>query len=120
MIGAFKYAAESLGFKESKPHYRSASDVVRHAREFLSAFGQPGAVASPRDAANVGRMVEILTVLVGSDFGNVEVMIAREWMVRGKPYKVTWSIGMFISEMKSRKQWHDRQRGCESPMLPHA
>ena len=55
--------------------------------------------AGAQDRANAVRFLECFEFLISSEPAHVEVLFAREWTVRGKPYRVTWSTGAFIQQL---------------------
>ena len=50
----------------------------------------------------MSRLLNVLEVMTGGNFNNVQILILREFAVRGKPYKATWMTGKFIDTMKQK------------------
>jgi hypothetical protein len=99
MISSFYYAALACKAitKGEPPRYRDVGQLLSAAEALLDSNS-----ASPKDKANVSRLLNVLEVMTGGNFNNVQILILREFAVRGKPYKATWMTGKFIDTMKQK------------------
>jgi hypothetical protein len=99
LTSGFYYAAMACKIvgKGELPRYRHiVEDVFVPAQALLGSDD-----ASPKDQANVSRMLKLLEVVTANDFSNVEVVFVRG-AVREKPYKATWMTGKFIETMRKK------------------
>ncbi|KAJ1459512.1 hypothetical protein M885DRAFT_613671 [Pelagophyceae sp. CCMP2097] len=58
--------------------------------------------ASPMDRSNGVRYLRCLDFILNDDSRHVQILFAREWAVRKKPYRVTWSTGAFIQQISEQ------------------
>lgn len=90
-------AADVIGRKDP-PRYLTYDSDVRP--RVLKLCNDPD--AKPMDRANGVRFLKCLDFLTSDDPAHVELLFAREWLVRKKPYRVTWSTGAFIQYLAER------------------
>jgi hypothetical protein len=55
------------------PRFRVVNELCGPAEKLLKAFEQPGSTVSPKDVANVVRLLAVLNLVTSGDFKNVEV-----------------------------------------------
>ena len=84
--------------RSDPPDYLSYEDAVRPKLEALVA--NDGAKAM--DRANAVRFLRCLDYILSDDPRRVQLLFAREWHVKKKLYRVTWSTGAFIQQLAER------------------
>eukprot|EP00037_Helgoeca_nana_P022088 m.224607 g.224607 ORF g.224607 m.224607 type:complete len:674 (-) comp25884_c0_seq1:215-2236(-) len=114
LISSFYYAAVAckVAQKGDFPRFRVVNELCGPAEKLLKAFEQPGSTVSPKDVANVVRLLAVLNLVTSGDFKNVEILIVREWTVRKKDYKATWTTGKFLHDIRLKVLSHEQNRGA--------
>eukprot|EP00038_Savillea_parva_P028890 m.67596 g.67596 ORF g.67596 m.67596 type:complete len:734 (-) comp8451_c0_seq1:138-2339(-) len=112
LISSFYYAAVAckVAQKGEYPRYRDVDELTGPTRALLGRYEQGDASAlAAKDAANVTRLLALLDIVTSRDYHNVEVLIVREWTVRKKEYKATWTTGKFLHDIRIKVLEHRRR-----------
>jgi len=121
LISSFYYAAVAsrVTSRSDYPRYRNLSDLLEPAQRLLDEYTASPATSNSKNAANVSRMIELIDLVTKHNSNNVEILIVREWTVRNKDYKATWTTGKFLHDLRLKVLEQVRaQRSMSSTPVP--
>ena len=109
IISSFYYAALACRATiEGEPiQYRDISKLIGSIKSLLESPDTDDSKLHKNKANNV-RLLKVLKTVTQTNFENVEVLIVREWSVRGREYKASWTTGRFIETIRNKLY------GCEA------